>query len=116
MDNKGDLGGVPPSNSAVLEVEDVELAPGETATLWMWMMPLDFTEGNAAGRKADIMVNTSAGVFRVQNTNFNQRILPGAVYRQGFELTEAKLLADYAYVSDPNFVSALYFGNPEEEK
>ncbi len=113
LDNKGDWGGVPPSNSAVLEVEDVELAPGETATLWMWMMPLDFTEGNAAGRKADIMVNTSAGVFRVQNTNFNQRILPGAVYRQGFELTEAKLLADYAYVSDPNFVSALYFGNPD---
>ena len=49
LDNKGDWGGVPPSNSAVLEVEDVELAPGETATLWMWMMPLDFTEGNAAG-------------------------------------------------------------------
>lgn len=115
LDSKGDWGGVPPSNSAVLEVEDVVLAPGETATLWMWMMPLDFTEGNAAGRKADIMVNTSAGVFRVQNTHFNQRIVPGAVYRQGFELTEAKLLADYAYVSDPNFVTALYFGNTDDE-
>lgn len=113
LDNKGDWGGVPPSNSAVLEVEDVMLEPGETATLWMWMMPLDFTEGNAAGRKADIMVNTSAGVFRVQNTHFNQRLVAGAVYRQGLELTEAKLIEDYAYISDPNFVSALYFGDTE---
>ena len=115
LDNKGDWGGVPPSNSAVLEVEDVMLEPGETATLWMWMMPLDFTEGNAAGRKADIMVNTSAGVFRVQNTHFNQRLVAGAVYRQGLELTEAKLIEDYAYISDPNFVSALYFGDTEGE-
>ncbi len=113
LDNKGDWGGVPPSNSSVLEVEDVVLEPGETATLWMWMMPLDFTEGNPAGRMADIMVNTSAGAFRVQNTHFNQRLVAGSVYRQGFELTEAKLLADYAYVSDPNFVNILFFGNIE---
>lgn len=115
LDTKGDWGGVPPSNSAVLEVEGVMLEPGQTATLWMWMMPLDFTEGNADGRKADIMVNTSAGVFRVQNTNFDTRFVAGNVYRQGFELTEEKLLADYAYVSDPNFVDALYFGNQDGE-
>lgn len=115
LDNLGDWGGVPPSNSAVLEVENISLQPGETATLWMWMMPLDFTEGNSDGRKADIMVNTSAGVFRVQNTNFNTPMVPGCVYRQGFELTDEKLNADYAYVSDPNFVNALYFGNTDGE-
>ena len=115
LDNKGDWGGVAPSNSAVLEVEDVVLAPGETATLWMWMMPLDFTEGNAAGRKADIMINTSAGVFRVKETNFNTSMVAGSVYRQGLELTEAKLLEDYAYISDPNFVNALYYGNTDGE-
>lgn len=115
LDTKGDWGGVPPSNSAVLEVEGVTLEPGQTATLWMWMMPLDFTAGNAAGRKADIMVNTSAGAFRVQNTNFNSRMVPGSVYRQGFELTEEKLLADYAYIGDPNFVDALYFGDQDGE-
>ncbi|MBO5771727.1 MAG: fimbrillin family protein [Alistipes sp.] len=113
LDNKGDWGGVPPSNSAVLEVEDIVLQPGQTATLWMWMMPLDFTAGNSDGRKADIMVNTSAGVFRVQNTNFNTRFVAGNVYRQGFELTSEKLLADYAYVSDPNFANILYYGNIE---
>ena len=111
LDNLGDWGGVPPSNSAVLEVEDVVLAPGESATLWMWMMPLDFTPSNPDGRKVDIMVNTSAGVFRVQNVNFNSRMVSGSVYRQGMELTEEKLLADYAYVSDPNFATILYFGN-----
>lgn len=115
LDTRGDWGGVPPSNSAVLEVEGVMLEPGQTATLWMWMMPLDFTEGNPDGRKADIMVNTSVGTFRVQNTNFNTRMVPGSVYRQGFELTEEKLLADYAYVSDPNFVDALYFGDQNGE-
>lgn len=114
-DDLGDWGGVPPSNSAVLEVEDVVLAPGESATLWMWMMPLDFTPSNPDGRKADIMVNTSAGVFRVQNVNFNSRMVPGSVYRQGMELTEEKLLADYAYVSDPNFVNVLYCGDLEGE-
>lgn len=104
-------GDIQPSNSSVLEVENVTLAPNESATLWMWMMPLDFTESNADGRKADIMVNTSAGVFRVQNTNFNTQFVAGNVYRQGFELTEAKLLEDYAYVSDPNFVRILYMGD-----
>ncbi len=111
LDNLGDWGGVPPSNSAVLEVEDVVLAPGESATLWMWMLPLDFTPSNPDGRKVDIMVNTSAGVFRVQNVNFNTRMVSGSVYRQGMELTEEKLLADYAYISDPNFATILYFGN-----
>ncbi len=101
-------GDIRPSNSSVLEVQDVSLAPGETATLWMWMMPLDFTEGNAAGRKADIMVNTQLGVFRVQNTNFNTRFVAGNVYRQGFELTEEKLVPDFAYISDPNFANILY--------
>lgn len=113
LDNKGDWGGVPPSNSAVLEVEGVLLQPGETATLWMWMMPLDFTAGNSDGRKADIMVNTSAGVFRVQNTNFNSKFVAGNVYRQGFELTSEKLLADYAYISDPNFANILFYGDTE---
>lgn len=115
LDNKGDWGGVPPSSSAVLEVEDVSLEPGQTATLWMWMMPLDFTEGNEDGRKADIMVNTSAGVFRVQNTNFNTKMVPGCVYRQGFELTEKKLLSDFAYIADPNFATLLFFGNMDGE-
>ena len=72
------------------------------------MMPLDFTEGNAAGRKADIMINTQLGVFRVQNTNFNTRFVAGNVYRQGFELTEEKLVPDFAYISDPNFANILY--------
>lgn len=115
LDNLGDWGGVPPSNSAVLEVEGVSLEPGETATLWMWMMPLDFTEGNPDGRKADIMVNTSVGAFRVQNTTFNSRMVPGYVYRQGFDLTEEKLLSDYAYISDPNFANILYWGNMSDE-
>ncbi len=101
-------GDIPPSNSAVLEVEDVTVAPGATATLWMWLMPLDFTEGNSAGRKADIMVNTSKGVFRVQETHFESTFKAGSVYRHGLELTDEKLLSDYAYVSDPNFVKILY--------
>ena len=109
----GEYGDIAPSNSSVLEVQDVTIAPGETATLWMWMMPLDFTEGNAAGRKADIMVNTQLGTFRVQNANFNTRFVAGNVYRQGLELTEDKLMEDYAYISDPNFVRILYQGDME---
>ena len=107
----GDWGMVPPMNSAVLEVEGVTIAPGETATLWMWMMPLDFTAGNPDGRAADIMVNTNKGVFRVENKNFATRFVPGQVYRQGLELTEDKLLEDYGYISDHNFARIIYEGD-----
>ncbi|MBR1510822.1 MAG: fimbrillin family protein [Bacteroidales bacterium] len=104
-------GDVQPSNSGVLEVKDVTLAPGESTYVWLWSLPLDFSEGNAAGRKADVMVNTSAGVFRVQDIVFNQPFEAGKVYRQGMELTDAKLLSEYAYISDPNFVKMLWEGN-----
>lgn len=107
----GDWGMVPPMNSAVLEVEGVTVAPGETATLWMWMMPLDFTAGNPDGRTADIMVNTNKGVFRVENKTFASRFEPGQVYRQGLELTEDKLLEDYGYISDHNFARIIYEGD-----
>ena len=107
----GDWGMVPPMNSAVLEVEDVRIDPGETATLWMWMMPLDFTTGNPDGRTADIMVNTNKGVFRVENKNFASRFAPGQVYRQGLELTEDKLIEDFGYISDHNFARILYEGD-----
>ena len=107
----GDWGMVPPMNSAVLEVEDVRIDPGETAILWMWMMPLDFTEGNPDGRQADIMVNTNKGVFRVENKNFASRFAPGQVYRQGLELTEDKLIEDFGYISDLNFARILYEGD-----
>lgn len=104
-------GDIKPSSSAVLEVKDVTLAPGEEANLWMWLMPLDFSAGNEAGRKADVLINTSAGVFRVQDLVFNQPFEPGCVYRQGMDLTDAKLLEDYAYIPDPNFVLLLSSGN-----
>ena len=107
----GDWGMVPPINSAVLEVEGVKVAPGETATLWMWLMPLDFTAGNPDGRTADIMVNTNKGVFRVGDKTFESKFEPGKVYRQGLELTEEKLIEDFAYISDPSFASILYFGD-----
>jgi len=107
----GDWGMVPPMNSAVLEVEGVSIAPGETATLWMWMLPLDFTAGNPDGRMADIMVNTNKGVFRVENKTFASRFEPGQVYRQGLELTSEKLLEDFAYISDHNFARILYEGD-----
>ena len=107
----GDWGMVPPMNSAVLEVENVSIAPGETATLWMWMMPLDFTEGNPDGRTADIMVNTNKGVFRVADKTFASRFVPGQVYRQGLELTDDKLLEDYGYISDHNFARIIYEGD-----
>ena len=105
-----EYGDVQPSNSGVLEVQDVRVQPGEDAYLWLWMLPYDFSEGNSADRKADVMVNTSAGVFRVQDIVFNQPFEAGKVYRQGMELTPAKLLSDYAYVSDPNFVKMLWEG------
>ena len=110
----GDWGMVPPSNSSVLEVEGVSIAPGETATLWMWLMPHDFTEGNPDGRTADIMINTNKGVFRVADKTFDAKFEPGKVYRHGLVLSEEKLLADYAYISDPNFARILYAGVSEE--
>lgn len=106
-------GDVQPSNSGVLEVKDVTLAPGESTYVWMWCLPLDFSEGNAAGRKADVMVNTSAGVFRVSDIVFNQPFEAGKVYRQGMELTSAKLFPDFAYIPDPNFVKMLWSGTEE---
>ena len=106
-------GDVQPSNSGVLEVKDVTLAPGESTYVWMWCLPLDFSEGNAAGRKADVMVNTSAGVFRVSDIAFNQPFEAGKVYRQGMELTSAKLVPDFAYIPDPNFVKMLWNGTEE---
>lgn len=107
----GDWGMVPPMNSAVLEVEGVSIAPGQTATLWMWMLPLDFSSGNPDGRMADIMVNTNKGVFRVENKTFASKFEPGQVYRQGLELTSEKLLEDFAYISDHNFAWILYEGD-----
>lgn len=103
----GDWGIVPPTNSAVLETEDISIAPGETATLWMWLMPLDFTAENVDRRTADIMINTNKGVFRVENKTFNAKFEPGQVYRQGLELTTDKLHTDFAYISDPNFARIL---------
>lgn len=111
----GDYGMVPPINSAVLEVEDVSINPGETAVLWMWMLPLDFTEGNPDGRMADIMVNTNKGVFRVENQNFDTRFAPGQVYRHGLELTTAKLIEDFAYISDHNFARIIFEGDLENQ-
>lgn len=104
----GEWGDVTPNNSSVLEVQDVTIAPGESATLWMWLMPHDFSEGNPDGRSADIMINTQEGVYRVQDVHFNQRMVAGHVYRQGLELTDEKLLSDYAYISDPNFAFAVF--------
>ena len=111
----GDWGMVPPMNSAVLEVESVSIKPGETATLWMWMLPLDFTVGNPDGRMADIMVNTNKGVFRVENKSFASRFAPGQVYRHGLELTKDKLVEDFAYISDHNFAKILFGGDIDNQ-
>ena len=93
----GDSYGITHSNVNTLNVEDITLAPGESAVLWIWMPELDFSTGNAADRKAEILLSTSAGIFQAKDVQFSAPFEAGYVYKQKFTLTPGKKL-------DPDFV------------
>ena len=100
-----------PSNAAVLEVQDVSVAVGEEATLWAWIVPLDFTAENEAGRTADLILNTSQGAFMVEGVHFSESFKGGKVYRHRLTADASKLREDWAFISDPALVQ--FFVNGE---
>lgn len=102
-----EYGDCAPSSNAILQTSGITVPAGGSATLWMWMMPLDFTSGNADGRSANIYLNTSAGVFHVDGVNFAQAFAAGKTYRHKFTATAEKKLEGYTLVPDANFAKAL---------